>query len=169
MLEELATFAWQPPSMWQLLVHSPTPKAHARDPAAKDPVWEKHDNNVTWVPWPSKTLHTWNIWLCKNLMYSKNGVVYKLHAGWFINSTPGEFINRGLFKFKGVLCGKATERGEIEYKISGRQAVYKSNPGNMTVCRKREASGQGKIQYIKYLHCQKILGELIFGSLLSFM
>ena len=31
------------------------------------------------------------------LMYSKKGVVYKLHAGWFINRTPGEFINRGLF------------------------------------------------------------------------
>ena len=25
-------------------------------------------------------------------MYSKKGVVYKLHAGWFINRTPGEFI-----------------------------------------------------------------------------
>ena len=26
---------------------------------------------------------------CKNLMYSKKGLVYKLHAGWFINCTPG--------------------------------------------------------------------------------
>ena len=30
-------------------------------------------------------------------MYSKKGAVYKLHAGWFINRTPGEFINSGLF------------------------------------------------------------------------
>ena len=29
-------------------------------------------------------------------MYSKKGVVYKLHAGWFIKSPPGEFINRAL-------------------------------------------------------------------------
>ena len=29
-------------------------------------------------------------------MYSKKGVVYKLHAGWFINRTPGEFIHCGL-------------------------------------------------------------------------
>ena len=35
-------------------------------------------------------------------MYSKKGVVYKLHAGWFINRTPGEFTNWGRFiKFKG--------------------------------------------------------------------
>ena len=46
-------------------------------------------------------------------MYSKTWVVYKLHAGWFVNCTAGEFINRGLFiKFKGVLCGNPTERGE---------------------------------------------------------
>ena len=38
-------------------------------------------------------------WQCKNLMYCKKGekgVVYKLHAGWFINRTPGELKNRGL-------------------------------------------------------------------------
>ena len=29
-------------------------------------------------------------------MYSKKKVVYKLHAGRFINRTPGEFINWGL-------------------------------------------------------------------------
>ena len=46
-------------------------------------------------------------------MYSKNGVVYKLHAGRFINRTPAEFINSGLFiKFKGLLCGNPIERGE---------------------------------------------------------
>ena len=43
-------------------------------------------------------------------MYSKKRVVYKLHAGWFINRTAGEFTNRGLFiKFKGLLCGNPTE------------------------------------------------------------
>ena len=37
----------------------------------------------------------------------------KLHAGWFINRTPGEFINSGLFiKFKGLLRGNPTERAE---------------------------------------------------------
>ena len=46
-------------------------------------------------------------------MYSKKGVVYKLHAGEFINRPPGEFINWGLLiKFKGLLCGNPTERGE---------------------------------------------------------
>ena len=46
-------------------------------------------------------------------MYSKKGVVYKLHAGWFINRTPGEFINCSLsIKFKGFLYGDPTERGE---------------------------------------------------------
>ena len=29
-------------------------------------------------------------------MYSKKGVVCKLHAGQFINRPPGEFINWGL-------------------------------------------------------------------------
>ena len=29
-------------------------------------------------------------------MFSKKGVVYKLHAGWFIDRPPGEFINWGL-------------------------------------------------------------------------
>ena len=51
----------------------------------------------------------------KNLMYSKKGVVYKLHAGWFINRTPGEFINLGHFIiFEGLVlvCGTPTERGE---------------------------------------------------------
>ena len=52
--------------------------------------------------------------IVQNLMYSKKGVVYKLHAGWFINRTPGEFIKCGLFsKFKGLLCGNSTERGEV--------------------------------------------------------
>ena len=46
-------------------------------------------------------------------MYSKNGVVYKLHAGWFINRIPGEFTNCGFFnKNIGLLCGNPTERGE---------------------------------------------------------
>ena len=46
-------------------------------------------------------------------MYSKKGVVYKLQAGWFINRTPGGVINCGLsIKFKGLLCGTPTERGE---------------------------------------------------------
>ena len=46
-------------------------------------------------------------------MYTKKGVVHKLHAGWLINRIPGEFINQGLFtKFKGLLCGAPTESGE---------------------------------------------------------
>ena len=49
-------------------------------------------------------------------MYCKKGVVYQLRAGWFINRTPGEFINCGPFNkftFKGFLCGNPTETGEI--------------------------------------------------------
>ena len=88
-------------------------------------------------------------------MYSEKGVVYKLHAGWFINRTPGEFIKWGLFiKFRGLLCGNPTARAESLILNFWPQAVYKSNPGTVTVCRKRGASGQEKIQYIKYLHCQ---------------
>ena len=46
-------------------------------------------------------------------MYSRNEVVYKVHAGWFINRTPEKFINCGLFiQLKGLLCGNPTERGE---------------------------------------------------------
>ena len=46
-------------------------------------------------------------------MYNKKGVVYKLHAGCFINRPPGKSINWGLLiKFKGLLCGYPIERGE---------------------------------------------------------
>ena len=46
-------------------------------------------------------------------MYSKKGAVYNLHAGWFINRPPGEFINWSLFiKFRGLLCGNPRERAE---------------------------------------------------------
>ena len=46
-------------------------------------------------------------------MHSKKGVVYKLHAGGFINRTPGEFINSNLLiKFEGLPCGNPIERGE---------------------------------------------------------
>ena len=55
----------------------------------------------------------WTNWQCRNLMYHNKGVVYKLHAGWFINHTPVEFINQGHFiKFEGLLCGNATEKGK---------------------------------------------------------
>ena len=43
-------------------------------------------------------------------MYSNRGVVYELHAGLFVNRTPGHFINCGLLiKFKGLLCENPTE------------------------------------------------------------
>ena len=101
-------------------------------------------------------------------MYSKKGVVYKFHAGWFINRTPGEFINCGLFiRFKGLLCGNPTERGESLKLNFWPQAVYKSNPGTVVVSHKRGASGQEKIQHIKNLaQCQKQhLPEFPFGAL----
>ena len=52
---------------------------------------------------------------------------------------------------------------KVEYQISGRQAVYKSNPGTATVCRKRGAAEQEKVQHIKSLHDQEsfILSHLI--------
>ena len=47
-------------------------------------------------------------------MYSKNGAVYKLHAGWFINRTSAELINRGLFiESKGLLYGILQKEGKI--------------------------------------------------------
>ena len=53
--------------------------------------------------------------------------------------------------------------------MSGPQAVYKSNPGTVIVCRKRGTSGQERIQHIKYLHCQfhKHISEVEFGSYAS--
>ena len=36
------------------------------------------------------------------------------------------------------------KEGKAKYSISGRQAVYKSNPGTAIVCRKRGPSGQEK-------------------------
>ena len=54
---------------------------------------------------------------------AKKRVVYKLHGGWFINRTPGEFINRGLFvKFEGLgSCGpgKLTEKGKFPKVLRG--------------------------------------------------
>ena len=39
--------------------------------------------------------------------------VFKLHAGWLINRTPGEFRNWGLLiKLKRLLCRNPTQRGE---------------------------------------------------------
>ena len=48
-------------------------------------------------------------------MYSKNGVVYKLHAGWFINRTPGEFINSGLLRSS--LWKSYRKRGKLNTKF----------------------------------------------------
>ena len=46
----------------------------------------------------------------------KKGVVYKSHAGWFINHTPGEFINQNvLIKFGGFHC-----RNSIVYRKRGK-------------------------------------------------
>ena len=82
---------------------------------------------------------------------------YKLHTGWFINRTPGEFINWGIcIKFKGLLCGSPTYSVESLMLNFWPQAIYKSNPGTVIVFRKRGPSEQTKIQYIKYLHCQWI-------------
>ena len=76
-------------------------------------------------------------------MYSKKGVIYKLHAGQFIIRTPGEFINQGLaIKFNGLRCGNPTERGESLILSFWPQAVHKSNPGTVIV--KQGASEQEK-------------------------
>ena len=76
-------------------------------------------------------------WLSQNLMYSKKGVVYKLHAGRFINHTPGESRNCGLFiQFRGLLRRNPTGRGE--------SLKQKRNPGTLIICRKWGASGQEK-------------------------
>ena len=81
-------------------------------------------------------------------MYSKKGVVYKLYAGWFINRTPGEFMNWGLFiKFEGLLCANPTERGESLILNFWPPGSLKSNPGTVIVCCRRGASEQEKIQY----------------------
>ena len=59
-------------------------------------------------------------------MYSQKGVVYKFHAGRFINRTPGEFINRGLFiEFKGSSLWKSyRKRGKFNTKfLAARQFI----------------------------------------------
>ena len=91
-------------------------------------------------------------------MYSKRGFAYKLHAGWFINRTPGEIINRGLFvKFKGFLCGHLIERGEsLILNFWGRQVVYKSNAGTVIACCKRGLQDRKNTTH-QMLHCQKPL------------
>ena len=63
-------------------------------------------------PWNAKIYRN-QIGQCKDLMYSKKGVVYKLHAGRLINCSPVELINCSLSsKVKGLLCGNRTERGK---------------------------------------------------------
>ena len=92
-------------------------------------------------------------------MYSKKGVVYKLHAGRFISRTPGEFINWGRFiKFKGPLCGDPTERAEsLILNFWPARQFISPTPGTVTcLLQARGLQDQEKIQYIKYLHCQVI-------------
>ena len=94
---------------------------------------------------------------CKNLMYSKNGVVYKLHAGWFINRAPGEFINSGLFiKFKGLLCGNPTERGESLTLNFWPRGSLQVQPRHRDCLPQARGIRTGKMQYVKYLYCQFI-------------
>ena len=67
-------------------------------------------------------------------MCSKNGVVYKLHAGWFINRAPGEFINCGPFiKFKGPLSGHRTERGKVSNQISDCKELSRNSGENQKI------------------------------------
>ena len=61
--------------------------------------------------------------LQKKLDVLQKGVVYKLHAGWFISRIPGEFINSGLFiNFKGLVCGNPTERADTKF-LAARQFI----------------------------------------------
>ena len=54
-------------------------------------------------------------------MYSEKGVVYKLHAGWFINRSAGEFINCGLLSnlkvFSAEILQKEGSPGEFKTKF----------------------------------------------------
>ena len=56
----------------------------------------------------------------KTWCIANKGVVYKLHAGWFINRTPGGGYKLGslFIKFKSLLCGNPTERGERKFNIN---------------------------------------------------
>ena len=83
-------------------------------------------NNCRWQLMSSRKIRLKSkVDSAKNLIYSTAGVVYKLHAGWSINRTPGEFMNCGLYiKCKGLLCGNPTEGRKFKTKFSGRQAVY---------------------------------------------
>ena len=50
-------------------------------------------------------------------MHSKKAVIYKLRAGRFINRTPGEFMNRGLFiKFKVFSVEILQMEGKVQYQ-----------------------------------------------------
>ena len=77
--------------------------------------------------------------------------------GLFINCTQGGLqIEPGGVQKAVVLLNLKVFSVEIPQKegkfwnsISGRQAMYKSNPGTLILCRKWGASGQEKVQYIK--------------------
>ena len=57
---------------------------------------------------------------------SKKGVVYKLHAGWFINHTQGEFVNWCILSNLRVFSVEILQKeGNVKDSMSGRQAVYK--------------------------------------------
>ena len=59
---------------------------------------------------------------------------------------------------------KGSQKGAFLYGLYSQKGNFwppgshKSNPGTVTVCCKRGASGQEKTQYIKYLHSQKKAG-----------
>ena len=97
-------------------------------------------------------------------MYSKKEVVYKLHAGWFINRTPGKFINWFfLLNLKVLSVEILQKRGKFATKfLAARQFMSPIQaPCFVLVCRKQGASGQEKVQYIKYLHCQRKPQEIL--------
>ena len=83
-------------------------------------------------------------------------VVYKLHAGWFINRTLGEFINCGLLLNLKVLSV------EILQKEGESLILNFWPPGSLSVqARARDCLPQARgfrtgknIQHIKHLHCQ---------------
>ena len=85
-----------------------------------------------------------------------------------MNRTPGKFINSGLFiKFKGLLCGNPIERGKSLILNIWPRGGLEVQPRHRDCLRQARGFRTGKIQYIKYLHCQNITTATAAAAMLA--
>ena len=73
-------------------------------------------------------------------MYSKKGVVHKLHAVWFINRTPGELKKRLSFLFN--------------FEVFSVEIPYRKRGKHLDCWPQVKGFRTRKMQHIKHLHCR---------------